>query len=416
MKARIEFLDHLRTFAIFCVVLLHSGLVYEQVLENMWIISDPVKNDSIGLIRMYLDLFVMFTIFFVSGYFITLSIKNKNNRDFIKSKVKRILVPWLLAVFTLIPAYKVLFLYSRGYPQESWYSYFHIFERSGSDISYFSNDPNQNWLWFLPVLFVFQIIYLALYRSGLLKLRLSFPMAITFILIVSVSYSMIISLSGLTGWYHSGFFEFQRERILPYFLIFLLGAYCQHERIFDRIPNKRQYIWVNVAFTVLLGVYTIVALNLFFNIVDPGRNHFFVSPFVDRAAYYTTGFLSMLGFLYILSYVFKVYFNKKYTITSKLNPRSYSIYIIHLIVLGIVAIPMIYTPIPAFIKFILLTLISFAGSYSVIRGYELFFKENKYLKYAGLAVMMMTFIGITHPKISGQTGTNAYQDQQDHSA
>jgi peptidoglycan/LPS O-acetylase OafA/YrhL len=70
MKNRIYFLDHLRTFAIFLVVVVHAGLVYEWTLDSMWIVSDPVKNNNIGLIRMYLDLIVMFTIFFVSGYFI----------------------------------------------------------------------------------------------------------------------------------------------------------------------------------------------------------------------------------------------------------------------------------------------------------------------------------------------------------
>ena len=73
MKTRIYFLDNLRTFLIFLVVVLHSGIVYESILENIWIVSDPDKNNSIGLIRMYLDLFVMFTMFFISGYFIPIS-------------------------------------------------------------------------------------------------------------------------------------------------------------------------------------------------------------------------------------------------------------------------------------------------------------------------------------------------------
>ncbi|MFV0269107.1 MAG: hypothetical protein ACK5HT_18430 [Draconibacterium sp.] len=51
MKSRIYFLDNLRTFLILLVVVLHSGLVYESVLENSWIVTDPVKNNNIGLIR-----------------------------------------------------------------------------------------------------------------------------------------------------------------------------------------------------------------------------------------------------------------------------------------------------------------------------------------------------------------------------
>ena len=87
MKARLNFLDNLRTFSIFLVVVLHAGLVYEVVLENNWIVIDPQKNNAIGLVRMYLDLFVMFTLFFVSGYFIPASVRKQSTLAFIASKL-----------------------------------------------------------------------------------------------------------------------------------------------------------------------------------------------------------------------------------------------------------------------------------------------------------------------------------------
>src|SRR5665811_1773629 len=100
MKTRIYFLDNLRTLLILLVVVLHSGLVYESVLESNWIVIDPVKSNSIVLIPMDLDLFMLFSIFFISGYFITFSLKSKSAWGFILSKFKRILLPWLIAVFT----------------------------------------------------------------------------------------------------------------------------------------------------------------------------------------------------------------------------------------------------------------------------------------------------------------------------
>ena len=48
MKARIYFLDHLRTFAIFLVVLIHAGIVYEPILENAWIVSDADPDIIFG--------------------------------------------------------------------------------------------------------------------------------------------------------------------------------------------------------------------------------------------------------------------------------------------------------------------------------------------------------------------------------
>ena len=376
MKERIYFLDHLRTFAIFLVVVVHAGLVYEWSLDKMWIVSDPVKNNSIGLIRMYLDLIVMFTIFFISGYFIPISVKKKNTVDFLKSKFKRILWPWLLAVFTLIPAYKFIFLYSRGLPQEEWYSYFHIFQRPDSDLWMFSNNPNQNWLWFLPILFLFQVLYLGLSKINITLPKISVKTGVILTLVLGVAYSMVISGAGLTGWYHSGFFEFQRERLLPYFLVFLLGALSQQHKVFAAPKNRKLYIWANVVLTLVLGVFTAVALNLFFNIIEPGRNYFFISDFVDRTVYYFTGLLSMFSFLYILIHVFRWNLNKTNPLMEQLNKNSYSVYIIHMIVLGGIALLLLPINLPAMLKFLLLTVLTFIVSNLLVYGYRMLLKKT----------------------------------------
>lgn len=370
MKERIYFLDHLRTLAIFLVVVVHAGLVYEQVLGNAWIVVDPVKNDSIGLIRMYLDLFIMYTIFFISGYFIPASAKGKSTADFLKSKVKRILWPWVLAVFTLIPAYKAIFLYSRGMPQEEWYSYFHLFQRTGSDLSLFSNNPSQNWLWFLPALFVFQVGYLILARLNLFPLKISVRTGVILTLVIGVVYSMIISNAGLTGWHHSGFLEFQRERLLPYFLVFLLGALCHERKVFETPKNMKLYIWANVALTIALGIFTAVALNLFFNLITPGRNYFFVSSFVDRTTYYVTALLSMFSFLYVMLHSFRFSLNKTNRLMEALNRNSYAVYIIHVIVLGLLALLMVPVALPAFVKFLLLAVLTFVASNLLVSIYD----------------------------------------------
>ena len=178
-------------------MVIHAGLVYELVLENTWIVCDPSKANSIGLIRLYLDLFVMFIMFFISGYFVRFSVKNRTSWEFLKSKFTRIFIPWIIAVFTLIPAYKVIFLFSRGLPQEEWFTYFHIFQRTGTDLSFFANNPSQSWLWFLPVLFLFQAIYLVLKKTNLLSIKISLKTGVVLVFIVGVIYSMVISISGL---------------------------------------------------------------------------------------------------------------------------------------------------------------------------------------------------------------------------
>ncbi len=154
-QIKIHWLDNLRTFAVFLVVVLHAGLVYESsgITAFFWIVDDPSTNHFSGILNIVLDIFVMSTIFFVSGYFTPGSIDRRTPREFLKSKFKRLMIPWAIGILTLIPLYKVLFLYSRGLPQEHWTNYFH-----------WNSIWNQNWLWFLPVLFLFHVAFLLLSR------------------------------------------------------------------------------------------------------------------------------------------------------------------------------------------------------------------------------------------------------------
>ncbi|WP_303918034.1 acyltransferase family protein [Draconibacterium sediminis] len=407
MKTRIYFLDHLRTLMIFLVVVLHSGLVYEHVLQNSWIVVDPVKANSIGMIRLYLDLFIMFTIFFISGYLVPMSLKSKTSVEFIKSKVKRILIPWVIAVFTLIPAYKFIFLYSRGLPQEEWFSYFHFFERAGSDLSFYANNPAQNWLWFLPVLFLFQVIYLVLAKTKVLSLKINLKTAVIVMFVVGVVSSVTIAQLGLNGWNDSAILHFQRERLLVYFMSFLLGTLCYKLKVFESTnKNKRLYIIANVVLTFTLGIFTAVALNTFFNIIDPQRNYYFISQFADRVAYYAFGLASQLTLLYVFLYGFRHSLNKRYALMDELNRNSYSVYIIHTIVLGVVALSLMALPIPPMVKFLMVTLLTFALSNLLIYSWRTIRQREINTKTVATAILSVVIVMAAFTAYPGTTEKN----------
>lgn len=376
MKARIYFLDNLRTFLILLVVVLHSGLVYEEVLEYIWIVVDPEKCPSLGLVRMYLDIFVMFTLFFISGYFIPNSLRNKSTRSFLISKFKRIMLPWIVAVLTLIPAYKYIFLYSRGLPQEEWFTYFHLFTREGGHLGYYADNPAMGWLWFLPVLFGFQLLYLILVKTNLLSIKISLRNAVIITFSTGLIYSLLISNLGHHGWVHSPVFHFQTERLLVYFMVFLLGSLCSKLKTFDsENRNKKLYIVSNVVLMLSLSVFTAVALNLFFNIIEPGRDYYFVSPTIDVVFYYVTFLISMFSFLYILIYVFRFYLNKTNRILSEFSKNSYGVYIIHMIVIGVFALMLLHVSIPAIVKFVIVTILTFVASNLLVSVYRKVFKK-----------------------------------------
>ena len=369
MKTRIYFLDNLRTFLIFLVVFLHAGIVYEPILEYNWIVSDPIKSSSIGLIRMYLDIFIMFIMFFISGYFIPASLNNKTDWQFIVSKFKRIMLPWIVAVFTLIPAYKFLFLYSRDLPQEEWFTYFHLFQRVGGHPGYFADNPLQSWLWFLPVLFMFQVFYMLLSKTKLFSFKVSIKNAAVATLVLGVIYGMIISQLELNGWFHSAVLHFQRERLFIYFMMFLLGSLSFKLKVFDS-ENKKFYIWANVIVSFSITVFTIVALNLFFNMVDPGRNYFFVTETIDRLIYHTSMLVSMFSITYLLIHLFRYRVNKTNRLLDDLNKNSYAVYINHLLVLGVFALLLLNVNMPPYVKFLILTVSTYVVTNALVTGYR----------------------------------------------
>ena len=155
---------------------------------------------------------VMPTIFFISGFFAPLSMKSKQGWEFLKSRFKRLIIPWIIAVLTLIPLYKIIFLYSRNLPQESWTTYFH-----------WSNGIwSQNWLWFLPVLFLFDALYLLFSRANINMSNISLKKAVFAIFLIGFIYSFCMSIFKFQGWTNTIFIDFQNERLLIYLMIFLL--------------------------------------------------------------------------------------------------------------------------------------------------------------------------------------------------
>jgi hypothetical protein len=188
MGGRIYWLDNLRTFMIFLVVLLHGAIVYEKagIGAAWWIVCEPSNTDLPGLLFLILDIFAIATIFFVSGFTAPISLGNKTGWVFLKSKFKRLMVPWLMAVLTLIPLYKIIFLQSRNLPQESWGTYFH-----------WNAIWSQNWLWFLPVLFLFNVLYLCLSKVDMGMRHITWKRAVVVSLLACGVYSFCMDYFNL---------------------------------------------------------------------------------------------------------------------------------------------------------------------------------------------------------------------------
>jgi len=351
---RLYFLDNLRTIMIFFVVLIHAGVVYESsgIGAIFWLVDDPATHDLIGIINLVLDIFVMPTIFFISGYLIPLSLQRRGTWDFIGARFKRLMVPWAVAVFTLMPLYKVIFLYSRSLPQEHWSTYFH-----------FSNGIlSQNWLWFLPVLFWFNLFYALLSSRGWVPTRMSFKLGVLLTFVSSLASSVAFDLLGAEGWTKTALIDFQNERLLVYFLIFLLGSLGYRRQIFASQPeSKKLYILVNATAWIPVGIYVVLLIIWLLN-----PSFMLISPIVGSLAFYFSFCVSVLSMVYLMIETFRFYLNRPGKTWHELSKNSYYVYIIHVIVLGGIALLLLNTTLPSLSKYLILAVSTFVVSNLII--------------------------------------------------
>ena len=351
---RIHFLDNLRTFVIFLVVVIHAGGVYESsgTWASFWIVDDPSTNNLSGLLFLILDIFTMPTLFFISGFFAPLSLDNKNGWAFLGSKFKRLMIPWTVAALTLIPLYKVIFLHSRNLPQENWTTYFH-----------WSNGIwSQNWLWFLPVLFLFNVLYLIVLKSRIGIPNISLKGAIFATFLIGFVYSAGMDILGLRGWTKIVLLDFQNERLLIYFTAFLLGALCFRRRVFDTKPEgKMLYHVVNSVAWIPVTVYIFFLLYPWFK---PGN--FIVSEFIHKLTLWFSFHLSLFCLLYGMIETFRRYLDRRGSLTDELNSNSYYVYIVHVVVMGGLALLLLNSSMPSLMKHLSLTVLTFGVSNLII--------------------------------------------------
>jgi glucan biosynthesis protein C len=174
---RVIFLDNIRYLMVLLVVMLHSALAYTNNAP-WWTVNDE-NSIFIDYLLGVLDVFLMPTLFFIAGYFALPSLQQKGKWLFIRVKLKRLGIPWLLGIFLLVPIINYIHLYSRGYPttlMSLWGKFALNFEEVLSLYTGFITSVvkfHQHHFWFISLLLVFFIVF-AFLHDGRRKLLPSF--------------------------------------------------------------------------------------------------------------------------------------------------------------------------------------------------------------------------------------------------
>jgi DMSO/TMAO reductase YedYZ heme-binding membrane subunit len=265
------------------------------------------------------------------------------------------MIPWAIAVFTLIPLYKVIFLYSRGLPQEHWTTYFHI-----------TSANSQNWLWFLPLLFLYDLLFLGLSRLNLKLPKISMAWAIAGATVIGFVTSFFIgSWLGFRSWTSTPLLDFENERVLMYFLAFLMGVLAYRQQVFAEQPkSKTLYIIASLVAWIPVTGHIFVCIYLFFF-----QQGFEITP-LYRLIWHASFYISLVVMVYMMVESFRRYIAQTGSLWQVLNRNSYGVYIIHVIVIGVFGTILLNSGLPALAKYPILIMTAYVVSNLLVFGYR----------------------------------------------
>lgn len=267
MKNRAFWIDNLRAFIIILVVAHHVAMAYRPngyfnkaaYLFSSWVIVD--NQQWIGMERFiyFNDIIFMALMFFISGLFVTTSLKKKGIKTFLHDRFNRLFVTFMVgaSVLMLIAHYPSYVVAHGEFNIKNYIVDFFTVE-------YWSSGS----AWFIWVLFIFNLIFAIIYNyikrwwdklSNILLFFKDKPLllfiawfALTWILYVP----MRIKLGGYT-WTGYGPFDFQKSTMLMYFGYFLLGT------IFGNISQEKGQFSDTFSFMKKWQVWTVLCLFLY---------------------------------------------------------------------------------------------------------------------------------------------------------
>jgi glucan biosynthesis protein C len=349
---RIPAFDYLRSFGVLLVLLHHAALAYvsfgylnpEDPARTVSPIVDSAKWVGFDLVVLLNDTFFMPLLFFVSGLFVWRSLERKGAARFLRGRLTRLGIPFLIGVIVLSPvAY-----YPTILEIELVHGVSQSFGKFWIDFAQRGFAPPGP-LWFLWLLLAFDCLaalsYLVFRKAGGGSNRRSTPIldnSLLFALVlIGLSFAAYLPMRGAFApgqWLGIGPFEMETVRVFVYLLYFGAGVAVGArglERSAFRVDGpfaKRWWAWL-LAWLLSYGGLTLAFLSA---PQSPLARYIFI---VEMA-------LAVLG----LTAVFVRFAQRHVPVLDSLSANSYGIYIIHYLVVIWLQYALLRIDLPAVVK------------------------------------------------------------------
>jgi glucan biosynthesis protein C len=353
-QPRLHYLDNLRAFVIILVIVLHAAITYMADPPSWWYVIDADRSVVFTWLVLLVDVPIMQVMFFVAGYFAVRSLQRRGPRGFIREKVVRLAIPWVLGVIFLAPLATYVNYVSRGVPTgylQFWTS------------DFWGPMFQQSVYWFLGVLFVEFLVLVYAYllparavlQAG--QPRVEQPRARLFFwfIVLTAGGSILYSPNlGLDGWRSLSFLlVVQPARIAFYVGYFILGIYAERHGWFTEAGFRPRLAPWGVGSTIAGLAY------LVFRMAGPDMS--LPSQVVESALFSTFCLAALIAGVAL----FRRWIDGAGLAWRTLASNSFGIYYVHPLILYPLAYLLLGLPVPAVVEFSILVIVTLVGSLAV---------------------------------------------------
>jgi hypothetical protein len=394
---RFVYLDNIRNFLVYNVVLYHVILMFAYPLFFWWAVIDKGGSSRFyetGIMSMYI--YMMPCLIFIAALFIFTSLKKGTSLEYIKNRFMRLYVPVIVFLFCAGDIFFHLLLKRLNSVSPTYLETFLNFWRAfvnipgiyliGSEKIFNTVSFNFQHTWFLTLLFFMTLIIVLLSlpfkrknkeqakvdgRKKIILQTIIFAVALGIVHAAVLLYYVTHDIN-LGSWLIVGkTVQFMNTQIWVLLPMLLFGLYVYKKEWLTKSDIGSWKMWGVTAFT-FLTLYVLVyhigflpVVNEIFKVVE--HNQLFDNkiampvggPSFQLAAL-CTWFLLPLTCVFLLMFFLsfaKRFFNKPNAITTFCSKHSINVYILHYIPVLILQYTFLNVPVTPIVKILLMTII-----------------------------------------------------------
>jgi hypothetical protein len=296
MTDRKYFIDNLRWITVFLLFPFHTFIIYNNFGEENYI--KGVNNIYLSNINVSFWPWFMPLLFILAGISSKYSLSNRNLKDYLKERFRKLFVPLFFGVLVIIPGMAFFADCFHNSYDGNYFQHYKVFFTKWTDLTGYDGGFSPGHLWFILYLFIISIITLPIiilhnkYCKEIKFERVSIFALLSFFIFPLIG-RLVLDINGKSigeyfAWYLLGYFIFSNDFIIKkcekYFVKLTVIAFIG--MVFILVIFNRNILVNNIVYDIIEKFYAFDAILALFglskkylNISNKATNYFSKTSF-----------------------------------------------------------------------------------------------------------------------------------------